>query len=827
MEATTYEYFKNNFGEFNLKLVKIKKSFFKKYILFEIWDNKSLSPTFVEKCTDDIKKMYKSIKEHFPNFPITDKHEENVITVMNYSKEDWIDQHYLILEFLFAFIFKSKNYNNIERPKFRSNDASWKPEKIQQSDSFSDDQNSLNVSSNMLPLDSTLNNSQNELKESIPAKKSEEYKMVHKNSIPTNLKLGSQTIVLTEEQLKMAQMAEAREKGSRVFVDLFQCAKNLNSTNFPRILLFEKKLLSLWLNKSRSELFPLKFKLSNEEIFTSRFVNFSDKIMYFYENSRDYIRQRDSFLEMYALIKIDRIRFKEYSETEIFIDLMNESNLVTYQLLIQSAILTDFLLTLCIHLVKKDSSFVKFENYPKPFNSFGDLILKLEEKVDASKAICDEDRLIKISLSYMSLEVKMATKTKTFFLPIVNQLDIIYLQNNGKIETIEITRILDLYFNSEQIYCRYQFHNVIVRRISDYIDAFVSPGLENYHETTLIEQGLKKSIKELQIATFRLKRLFAFRDFVIEKWTELLCFKFPLFTTFVFTFSLIINLCFSFEVFFVTATLTLFFFFNPFLNKPLNAILDSMFFRPEQMNKNYISPKHKQERTKRKDFYLNMNNLEKKYIEKQKLSEKLLNAYDFSSRVPQYMHNYIDFFEKFKNIVLWRNYRKTEAYVFYFVSVSIVFYFFNKESAFVYWICFRVWYGVNYYRRLRIWNENVLNFLIRFFISDVLEWESDTAENYFIKNQTQISSLLSFSKKFSEFIEKWLDVKTPEDFWKNHFQLEQIVFELMYSHKRIILPFYEEKRKPAMNDMMLNFLYSTPSDYYYYLQAKNSGANLN
>jgi hypothetical protein len=223
---------------------------------------------------------------------------------------------------------------------------------------------------------------------------------------------------------------------------------------------------------------------------------------------------------------------------------------------------------------------------------------------------------------------------------------------------------------------------------------------------------------------------------------------------------------------------------------------------------------------KRKEFYLNMANVEKRFGDKQKLRDKLMNAYDFSSRVPQYIHCFIDYFEKFKNIALWKNYRKTEASVFYFVAAGALLYFTSKEAAFVYWICFRVWYGYDYYKRVQTWNRNVIEFLVRYFISDILEFEGGTAEDFFAKNRTSLTELITFSKEFAKFVEKWLDVKLPEDYWKNHFSLEQITEELIYSHKRIILPFYEEKRKPAMFDMLVNFLYSTPSDYYYYIQQK-------
>ena len=68
----------------------------------------------------------------------------------------------------------------------------------------------------------------------------------------------------------------------------------------------------MFINKNRSEPFNLKFKFSNEPNFYSRYVIFTDKIMYMYDNGRDYIRDRDSFLEALFLVKVDRIKFNDF-----------------------------------------------------------------------------------------------------------------------------------------------------------------------------------------------------------------------------------------------------------------------------------------------------------------------------------------------------------------------------------------------------------------------------------------------------------------------------------------------------------------------------------
>ena len=821
MENITYEYFKKHFGTFTLKIIKIKKYFFKKYILFEIHDGVKIDSIYVEKCTDDLKKMYKSIKEHFPNFPITDKHDENVVCIMNHSKDDWLGQHFFILEFLYAFIFKSKNHTNIERPKVKTTPMSPMLDKMQHNDSFSDDQNTLNVSSSYINTETLQGITIQDARESIEQRKSEDDAVLRKKIMATNLKAsGSLKTIQTGDGMKQLALQINKDRCLEVFDDLFSCAKNTNSTSYPRILLFKKKLLNLFINKNRSEPFNLKFKFSNEPNFYSRYVIFTDKIMYMYDNGRDYIRDRDSFLEALFLVKVDRIKFNDFGENETFIELINECNLVNYQLIIPSAGLHFFLLTMCIQLLREESCFIKTDMFPHPFNCLGDFVLKIEEKVDESKTICEDDKMIKIQNSFFQMVIKNCSKVKRLIIPIFNQLDIIYLRNQKKTESIEMTKIFDLNFDSEHLSNTYQFLNIYVRRLSDYTDAFISPILENYHENRPIESGFRNAYKELQITTFRLKRLFAYRDFMFEKWTEFLCFKYPLFTSMFFIISLIFVLSFSFDIYMVLACLVVIFYFNPFLNGRVSGILNSLFFKPNQLNKCYINPRHLQERTKRKLFYMNQANLEKKYEHKVKLSEKIINAYDFSSRVPVYIHTFIDYFEKVKNLIMWKNYRKTEACVFYFISLSAVLYFTNKEAAFVYWVIVRTYYGHDYYKRLKVWNEKVITFLVRYFINDILEKETETAEEFFVRARLDLTIILDFSKKFNLFVEKWLDIKLPDEFWKNHFSLEQIVEELLYSQKRIILPFYEEKRKPGMTDMMINFLYSTPSDYYYYMQSK-------
>lgn len=818
MEQVTYDDFKRNFGTFCLRIIKVKKYFFKKYILFEVWDNVKLEPTYVEKCTSDLKKMYASIKEHFPNFPITDKHEDNIAAIMSYAKDDWAGQHYFILEFLYAFLFKSKSHANIERPKQRLPVSNAPFDKIPQSDSFSDDQSSLNLSSNILPELSNVSLQKESLATGTTAL-AEDTKTAKIKPPAANIKLSS-GLAKNEEQARLARELDNKERLLKVFQKLFQSPKSPNAATFPRVLLFEKKLLELSLNKQRSELFSVKFKFSNEQRFVGRYAIFTEKMMFLYENGRDYIRDRDSFLEAYLLLKIDKIAFTELPDGDVFVELSNESNLLSYQIVISSSILGTFLLTLCVQLIKKESAFIKQESLPRPFNCVGDFILKIEERSEALKTATEEDRIVKLNLSFFELLVKNNARPKRIILPILNHLDLLYVVVRGETQALEMTDVYDLPFNSEQQLLTFPFLTVSARRVSDYVDAFTNPILENYHEATIIEAGFKKSIKELEVATFRLKRLFAFRDFIIDKWTEFLCFKYPLFTIVSFIFGLLFVLTFSVESFMVFVFLSLLFYFNPFMNAVVGPMFDALFFRPTQINKSYVAPRNPPEKMKRKAFYLSMDNIEKRYGDKQKLREKLLNAFDFSARVPQYIHCFVDFFEKIKNIFLWRSYRKTEASIFYLISLGMVLYFTSKEAAFVYWVSYRVWYGRNYYRRILKWNTEVLYFLINYFISDHLGFETGTAEEFFIKNRTSLAEIMAFSKEFSKFVEKWLDVKLTEDYWKNHFSLEEIVNELLYSHKRIILPFYEEKRKPGFTDQMQNFIYSTPSDLYYALREK-------
>ena len=69
MKEFTFNIFKELFLAENIEIVSIKKTFLKKYLLIKIAFNyPNTDIIFVQKTSEQLKKVYSSVKKIFPNF---------------------------------------------------------------------------------------------------------------------------------------------------------------------------------------------------------------------------------------------------------------------------------------------------------------------------------------------------------------------------------------------------------------------------------------------------------------------------------------------------------------------------------------------------------------------------------------------------------------------------------------------------------------------------------------------------------------------------------------------------------------------------------------
>ncbi len=61
--------------------------------------------------------------------------------------------------------------------------------------------------------------------------------------------------------------------------------------------------------------------------FVFRFSHFNQKCLYLYEQERDYLTEKNNYLELITLIKFDKIVFNQISEDEYRIKLINDANI--------------------------------------------------------------------------------------------------------------------------------------------------------------------------------------------------------------------------------------------------------------------------------------------------------------------------------------------------------------------------------------------------------------------------------------------------------------------------------------------------------------------
>ena len=140
--------------------------------------------------------------------------------------------------------------------------------------------------------------------------------------------------------------------------------------------------------------------------------------------------------------------------------------------------------------------------------------------------------------------------------------------------------------------------------------------LLNYEESRALKTGIKLNYQELKIASFRLKRfLYAYWEFGKIQ-THFLSFKYPLFTTFCYIYSLFILVFYGAGFLMFTLLLFLFLFYHPYLNTLLQPLMDKLFFTQKKLNKYFIASRLKNRKELDTAYYLDIHNLGRKKEDK-------------------------------------------------------------------------------------------------------------------------------------------------------------------------------------------------------------------
>lgn len=831
-KSVDYERFKANFDNFHLEVAKVEKIYFTKYILMCIDDGDQLHREYLEKTTADLKMLYKSVKSHFKNFPITDKHDENIVKIVSFTKDEWKHGHDLLLEFLFAFLFKTRNYNKLTRPEEALNLARRQSfTGSRASNPKSDIEGSGDQSPGVQHLTMSQSDSVSDLispelsastiqKSKLSAQPISQKSFMNETQSGINLSVPHEQSIMRSTKLIAHSSQNIRNlpKIKQIFKNIFLFQKDEFSTNYSRLLLNERNLLSLSIHRSRTDVFQVKFRVAGDKTLAERFVHFENKLMFFYEKERDFLVDKDQYLELFVLVRVDKIKYRDLPNDETKVILSNSGNMTDYEIVISKRDTMTFLFALCIEVIKKESEVIKAETLPLPVNNLGEFMLKIEMDSDSLKTVVDNDeKSIQLKLSYLSIKIRNLDKPKTLYLPILNVFDIALLKCGRSTRVAEVQKILELDYNRFVPVLTISCYNISVCRLSNYFHAYLSPMLENYHESLPFETNFMKSYNELQRATFRIKRYLGLVDKALDSYDEFMYFKYPLFTHCVLIAAFVVTFFFGVLTLIVVCLFVALFYYHPSIHSWLERLFNKIFFESHHLNKYYVLSRFKSEKAIKDEFYFNLDNIDSSLEDTQKLTDKLKAAANISSKIPYYLHTLVDIVDKFKNLIQWKSKRKTELFVFFTILGLIAVYLLGKDPTFIIFLTSEFAYGYRYYKRLLRWNEKVITFIIRYFVIDVLGYsECSCCHEFFNAYANDELVVVNFAKKFSEFLEKHLEIKTPEHLWRENFKFDKIFELLRFSDRRIIVPFYEEKRKPTTPYLMTYFLFTTPSDYYYH-----------
>lgn len=790
----SFETFRDNFLNTHIDVLDIKKAYFSKYIVLSLDNDLELRSLVLAKNIDDLRKLYKSIKQFFNNFPISNDHKENVIKIVNFAKEEYKHKRTILLEFLYAFIFKTKSYDKYQQFEEKHDKVIEKGIAVKERIS----------NATTAPLDTEENV---DVKEStyVHLEESLADDMLPKPSIRQSSK-GQTPAIISADPIK------------RLFIDIFLAPGREKSTNYARLLLYEHLLKALEIKRTRSDVYKVQFRLSIEPEYVIRYLHFSEMCIYMYVEERNYLTDKMDFSDLFVLLKIDYIEYSDNEETEeTTIKIRNDANLCDFEFIIDTSEKVSFLFNLCIQLIKRESSIVNTALLPDPLCVMGNFILTFEELETQGKIAADNsEKIIYINSDVLKLALKDSGVHKRLIIPIINVYTVYSIKTPKKNYLLETFTILELDFNYKIKVKELDFHGIYVCRLNNYLEALTIEPPLNYHESRFLKSGFKKTVEETRMAAFRVKRLLAYRSHYLNQLSQFLSFKYPLFTIVVLSLCLLVNYVFSFNMLAISLLLLIIAYNHPGIKPKADHFLEAYFINDTKLHSDFIAPKLLTERQQSKDFYMDIRNVRTKVKDTTSLRDKITSAVDMSGKIPIYLHTGVDYVEKFKNILLWKNKRKSELTFFCLIIGSLLIHFVSAEILMAIYIVTRFIFGFNYFTRVKQWNQKVIDFLVPYFVCQILGYrEFENCQDFFAQYENNDDLMTKFSKKFTEFVYKCFNIKTSDNYWKEHFRFEEIKRVLLHSSFRLVVPIYEEKRKPGTAEQLLNFLMSTPSDFYY------------
>lgn len=320
----------------------------------------------------------------------------------------------------------------------------------------------------------------------------------------------------------------------------------------------------------------------------------------------------------------------------------------------------------------------------------------------------------------------------------------------------------------------------------------IEPPLLNYEESRFLRTGIKLNYKELMLSTFRLRR-FTCAYFELGKvMVHFTSFKYPLFTTLINFYCLFVLIFFGVGFLTFTFVLMMFLYFHPQIHCRVGPVFQQLFFEPERLNKYFIPIRVKSRKELDTEFYMDITNLhKKKETKKTSLKQQFTNAFNFSSRLPKNINFFVNFFEKFKNIFLWKDTKKTQLTVLLFMLFSLSLYLLGLRLMFIFYILWRFLKGPKYFKRVAQWNSEVLHQMVLFFLKNEFKFVGSNTVEFFDSHKDNIQTKTLFSKKFSAFAQKCFEIELSEGFWLDKFDLGKIIGVFLHTEKRLRLPFFD------------------------------------
>ena len=109
---------------------------------------------------------------------------------------------------------------------------------------------------------------------------------------------------------------------------------------------------------------------------------------------------------------------------------------------------------------------------------------------------------------------------------------------------------------------------------------------------------------------------------------------------------------------------------------------------------------------------------------------------------------------------MWKNQRKTQMFLFISILVLFAIFLIGKENLFILYILHRFLKGRSYFTKIKQWNEEAIKACLRYFIKNELgHIELQDPFDYFDLNKDDQIEIQQFSKKFSAFVLKYLNIQ--------------------------------------------------------------------